>query len=390
MSSTLDNSKYNTVKLVLPIIVFTAGILLFIKSVYTKLAESMDPEKVKDLLFGFTLGEWYRIIALFLIVVSIVLVLFTFDKLKFIASKLLGPVVVFIFGVFLFLKSVLPTIVDVYDPNNKLDLYYGYTQDDWFGMGGLLLMFIAVVWVLFALNVIKSILIFIVTIILIAIGIFILYKDYTIVKEDIDATERKDLVMKETKMRLNDIKLAEKEYKREKGEYTASIDTLIEFIKNGKRIDFVRQGPTPNRRLRRYEADWIYPKQNVTLDNNMTDVEAKALLQLYKTKTDSLPKEFEGFVRDTVYVSVFETVFGDDDYIEMRKKQDYMFDFVPDSLKYLPFSAQALPIIKTDSITRGEVKVSTILIEAVHPSYPKDTLKIGSLTENNLKDNWSY
>ncbi len=312
------------------------------------------------------------------------------DNIKYNLGRFIGPAFAFILGLVIFIYSKSQIIVDVYDPNEKMDLYYGYTQDDWFGMGGLLLMFIAVVWVLFSLNVIKSILIFIVTIILIAIGIFILYKDYTIVKEDIDATERKDLVMKETKMRLNDIKLAEKEYKREKGEYTNSIDTLIDFIKNGKRIDFVRQGPTPNRRLRRYEADWIYPKQNVTLDNNMTDVEAKALLNFYKTKTDSLPKEFVGFVRDTVYVSVYKTVFGDDDYIEMREKQDYEFDFVPDSLKYLPFSGQASPIIKTDSITRGEVKVSTILIEAVHPSYPKDTLKIGSLTENNLKDNWSY
>jgi hypothetical protein len=74
----------------------------------------------------------------------------------------------------------------------------------------------------------------------------------------------------------------------------------------------------------------------------------------------------------------------------MRKKQDYMFDFVPDSLRYLPFSGQKSPIIETDSITRGEVKISTILIKAIHPSYPKDTLIIGSKTENNLKDNWSY
>jgi len=74
----------------------------------------------------------------------------------------------------------------------------------------------------------------------------------------------------------------------------------------------------------------------------------------------------------------------------MRKKQEYVFDFVPDSIRYLPYSGQKSPVIKTASITRGEVKISTILIETIHPSYPKDTLRIGSLTENNLKDNWSY
>jgi type IV secretory pathway VirB3-like protein len=312
------------------------------------------------------------------------------DNIKYNFGKFIGPAVAFIIGLIIYIYSKTQIIVDVYDPNKKMDLYYGYTQESLFGMGGLLLMLIAIVWILFAINVIKSFLILIVTVILIAVGILVLYKDYKIVKEDIDATQRKNLVMKETKMRLNDIKLAEKEYKREKGVYTASIDTLIEFIKNGKRIDFVRQGPTPNRRPRKYEYDWIYPGQNKPLDNNLTDIEAKALLYFYKTKTDSLPQEFVGYVRDTVYVSVFETVFGDDDYVEMRKKQDYMFDFVPDSLRYLPFSGQKSPIIETDSITRGEVKISTILIKAIHPSYPKDTLKIGSKTENNLKDNWSY
>ncbi len=314
----------------------------------------------------------------------------TLDNLKYNIGKFIGPAFAFILGLIIYIYSKTQIIVDVYDPNQKIDIFYGYTQEALFGMGGLLLMFIAIIWVLFILNVIKSVLIFIVTVMLVAIGLLVLYKDYQIVKEDIDATTRKNLVMKETKMRLNDIKLAEKEYKREKGEYTNNFDTLIDFIKNGKRIDFIRQGPTPNRKLRRYEADWIYPKENIALDNNMTDVEAKALLYFYKTKTDSLPKEFVGFVRDTIYVSVYETVFKDDDYIEMREKQEYVFDFVPDSLRYLPYSGQKSPIIKTDSITRGEVKISTILIEAVHPSYPKDTLRIGSLTENNLKDNWSY
>ncbi len=314
----------------------------------------------------------------------------TLDNIKYNLGRFIGPAFAFILGLIIYIYSKTQIIVDVYDPNKKIDIFYGYTQEALFGMGGLLLMFIAVVWVLFTLNVIKSLFILIATIVLMAIGLLVLYKDYQIVKQDIDATTRRNLVMKETKIRLNDIKLAEKEYKREIGEYTDNFDTLIDFIKNGKRIDFVRQGPTPNRRLRRYEADWIYPKQNIAIDNNMTDIEAKALLHFYKTKTDSLPQEFVGFVRDTIYVSVFETIFGDDDYVEMRKKQEYVFDFVPDSIRYLPYSGQKSPVIKTDSITRGEVKISTILIEAIHPSYPKDTLRIGSLTENNLKDNWSY
>ena len=314
----------------------------------------------------------------------------TLENLKYNFGRFIGPIFTFVVGLILFLKSVMTTIVGVYDPNLDAEILYGYTQDDLFGMGGLLLMFVAVIWILFILNIIKSFAVFIIAVILWATGLFILYKDYEIVKKDIDATARKELVMKETKMRLNDIKLAEKEFKREKGYYTPSIDTLIEFIKHGKRIDFIRQGATPNRKLRRYEADWIYPKQNKALDNIMTDVEAKALIHFYKTKTDSLPSEFEGFVRDTVYVSVYETIFGDDDYLLTRKKQEFVFDFVPDSLKYLPYSNQTPVIIKTDSVPRGEIKISTILIEAVHPSYPKDTLRIGSLTENNLKDNWSY
>ncbi|MGV6862191.1 MAG: hypothetical protein ACWA41_10485 [Putridiphycobacter sp.] len=314
----------------------------------------------------------------------------TLDNLKYNAGRFLGPVIVFIVGILVYLKSISTTVVEVFDPNKNENLLFGYTQEDMFGMAGLFLMLIAVVWVLFTLNVIRSFAIMGATLVLSLVGLFLIYKDYEIVKSDIDATNRKDLVMKETKMRLNDIKLAEKEYKREYGVYTPSIDSLIDFIKNGKRIDFKRQGPTPNRKLTRTEADWIYPGQNKALDFNMTDVEAKALIHFYKTKTDSLPAEFEGFVRDTIYVSVYETVFQDDDYVELRKKQDYQFDFVPDSLRYLPFSGQTPVIIQTDSVPRGEIKISTVLIRGVHPEYPKDTLEIGSLTENNLKDNWSY
>ena len=308
------------------------------------------------------------------------------DNVKYSVNRFIGPVLTIILGIYLYTKSKIP--VEVIQPNpNGSDIVHKVYQEPMFGYAGLFFVLVGIFWLLYVFNVLKSFVGIASMILLGLISIFILYKDYNIVKEDVDYQNKKERYMREIKGRMNDVKLAEIEYKKENGHFTSNADSLIDFIKYGKTISYKRYGLTPSRPLLREEADYLYPKQNIALDNNMTDIEAKAL-SLWENAPDTTKKSLEGYVRDTVYVSVLKTVFESDSYLESRNKK-LELDFNPDSLKYIPFSGQTEVELDTASISRGDLVVPTLLIRMIHPEFPEDTLQIGDLNDNSLKDNWS-
>jgi hypothetical protein len=316
------------------------------------------------------------------------------DNIKHSVSKFLGPIVTLVIGVVLYLKSVSPVKVIQFDPNTNQEIVHSYTQEPYFGYAGLALVLIAIVWLLYVFNILKSIAGIAAIALTLCLGAFILYQDYLIVKKDVDLQTRYDMVYSEIKGRMLDVKKAEIEYKKEKGVYTADIDTLIDFVKNGKTISYDRAGLTPVRPLIREWANYIYGKDNRVLDNNMTDIEAKALSQ-WEAAPDSVKAMFEGYKRDTVYVSVLETVFNSESYKESRNK-NLLYDFVPDSLKFVPFSDNLVEL-DTASIQNGELMLPTLLIKMPHSldSVSQGAIKgfthtIGDLNDNSLKDNWSY
>jgi len=307
------------------------------------------------------------------------------DNAKYSINRFIGPVITIILGIFLYSKS--KSVVEVIQKNPYgEDIVHKVTQEPMFGYAGLFFILVGILWFLYIFNVLKSIIGLVVMLGLFAFSAFILYTDYTIVKEDVDFKNKKDRYMREIKGRLNDVKLAEIEYKKEFGRFTPNLDSLTDYIKNGKTISYKRYGQTPARPLSRIEADYLYPKQNIALDNDMTDVEAKTL-SLWADAPDETKKALEGYVRDTVYVSVLKTVFEADSYKESRNKK-LELDFHPDSLRYIPFSGKEIEI-DTASISRGDLVVPTLLIRVIHPDFLEDTLEIGDLNDNSLKDNWS-
>lgn len=309
------------------------------------------------------------------------------DNVKYSINKFIAPIITIVLGIYLFAKSKIA--VEVIQPNpNGEDIIHQVTQGSMFGSAGVFFIIVGVVWMLYILNVLKSFVAIGVSIVVTALGVYVLAEDYNIVKEDVDYQNKKAHYFKEIKERLNDVKIAQIEYKNEKGVYTPSFDSLIDFVKNGKTISYVRKGLTPGRPLTRDEAKHIYGKKdNRALDNDMTDIEAKNL-SLWLEAPDSVKAVLSNYKRDTVYVSVLKTVFEDNAYLEARAKLDLDYDFSPDSLRKMPFSGLDFTML-TDSISRGELSLSTLLIQAVHPDFANDTLAIGDLKDNSLKDNWS-
>ena len=308
------------------------------------------------------------------------------DDLKYQFGRFIGPVISIILGLFLYMKTVTPTIVEQFNPNGD-PIMHELTQGRDFRFASLFLILVGIIWMLYILNVLKSSLGIAVSLISLGCAVFLLFKDYTIIKKDVDFDNRKEMVYKEIKGRINDVKIAQNEYKNEHDYYTSNMDSLIDYVKNGKTIKFIRKGSLPIRKLTREEADFIYGKKaRKALDFNITDVEAKALL-----KMNPVPADLTEIVRDTVYVPVIESVFKNESYLTQRNKKNLKYDFNPDSLRKVPFSAN-LTLLDTASVSRGELKISTLLIQMPHSidsSRNCFTHTIGDTSDNSLKDNWS-
>ena len=184
--------------------------------------------------------------------------------------------------------------------------------------------------------------------------------------------------------RLIDIRKAQMEYRNlNKQQYTASFDTLIDFVKHQKLPFIYKQGELNDKQL----------------EDGLTEKKAIAIIEKAKKsgKYDEVKKfGLENFKRDTMWVAVMDTIFPK--------------GFNPDSLKYVPFGngAQFEMAIRNDTAKSGvpfcllevktpyEVYLNGLDVQEI--TNLKDTqsklgrysgLMIGSLeTANNNAGNW--
>ncbi|MDR0976995.1 MAG: hypothetical protein LBL78_04510 [Prevotellaceae bacterium] len=115
--------------------------------------------------------------------------------------------------------------------------------------------------------------------------------------------------------RLVDIRKAQQEFRNQhRQQYTASFDTLIDFVKNQK-IPFVfKQGELTDKQL----------------EDGLTDRKAMSIIEKAKKTGNYKDVEkwkLENFRRDTLWVSVRDTIFGK--------------SFNADSMRYVPYGGGA-------------------------------------------------
>ena len=151
----------------------------------------------------------------------------------------------------------------------------------------------------------------VINIVLIACVCVLVYICYGSIMGPINFDETQDIREKQVIARLIDIRKAQLEYRNQnQGKYTASFDTLIAFVKTQK-IPFVaKEGVLSDDQL----------------ENGMTEKKAMALINKAKKTGNWKDVEKEGlmgFKRDTLWVSVMDTIFPK--------------NFVADSLKFVPF-----------------------------------------------------
>lgn len=190
---------------------------------------------------------------------------------------------------------------------------------------------------------------------------------------------REKLIIK----RLMDIRKAEVEFKDQKGRYTASFDTLVSFIKNSKKKMVLKEGALTDKQLEAGLTEVVAVK--IVKKGDPQEIAANGL---------------KGFVRDTAYVNMLETIFP----------TEYTAETI-DQLGIIPFSNNEKfeLSVKNDYINSNGIKIPLMEASAHYKTYLFDLdhqellnvidiqeqlfrfpgLKVGSVDEpNNNAGNW--
>ena len=169
----------------------------------------------------------------------------------------------------------------------------------------------------------------VINIVLAACVIGLIYVCYGSIMGPINFDDAKKTREKQVIARLIDIRKAQLEYRNlHNGRYTASFDTLIDFVKTAK-LPFVKKEGVLS---------------DTQLEAGMTEKKAMAIInKAQKTgKYDEVKKwGLENFKRDTMWVAVMDTV--------------YPKGFNPDSMKYIPHGNGAIfeMNVKNDTAKSG-------------------------------------
>ncbi len=121
--------------------------------------------------------------------------------------------------------------------------------------------------------------------------------------------KREDAVIK----KLIDIRIAEKAYNEVNGHYTASFDTLVDFLRHGKIVQEKKEGTLSDEQM----------------EKGLTEAKVAAILHRGDA-AEIAANGLQGFVRDSVFVPVLGAIFKD------------VYDSVTvNEIRYIPYSEKA-------------------------------------------------
>ncbi|MFN3917119.1 MAG: hypothetical protein ACK4K0_05195 [Flavobacteriales bacterium] len=249
----------------------------------------------------------------------------------------------------------------------------GIEQTLGFKLGGLALLLMGVISLLFVEGIISRSIHNILSVVLFVGCLYLIYLNWVSVQDHIDKKDRFDLVNRHIKQRLADIRDIQVKYKEMNRVYAGDWNTLIDFAKNGKVMDIIQEGIEPDR-LTREQADALGYKD---IPEFVTPQDAWRLAQM-----GMLP----GYKRDTVYNPLMSKLFDPSD--ERYEKRVHPINL--DSLPYVPFSPNKLTfVLKSDTLQGG---IPVFLVKDPAPFNPfnlkLDTLQVGSLSEPKTSGNW--
>lgn len=196
-----------------------------------------------------------------------------------------------------------------------------------------------------------------------------------------------------SKQNLEDIRYIQKAYAASNGTYLEDWDALIEYTKTGTVPYIDAQGVVPSRKIDPAENSYLYTG-NPAIDNNMSEEEAYRLSRW--KEGPNWERDFKGFVRDTIQVSLLKSKFQSKSYKESRSKAGF-YVFSPDSLPFVPFTNGSMKwsLETKDSVQVGDMYSPAIRVEGKIPfakikGKDNDTeeMYFGTLTSNDTSGSW--
>ena len=184
-------------------------------------------------------------------------------------------------------------------------------------------------------------------IVLAACAAALVYVCYGSIMGPINFDNTRDAREKEVIARLIDIRKAQVEYRNtHEGKYTASFDTLIDFVKTAKLPFVKKEGALSDEQL----------------EKGMTEKKAMALINKAKKTGNWKDVEKEGlmnFKRDTMWVSVLDTIFPK--------------GFNADSLRYVPFgNGQVFEMVTRSDTTKSGAPLNLFQAQTPYETYLSD------------------
>ena len=182
---------------------------------------------------------------------------------------------------------------------------------------------------------------------------------------------------------LIDLRTAQVELREQKGYYTSSLDSLIDFLKAGKKKMVLKEGTLTD----------------LQLEGGLTEAKAVSIIRK-GNKKEIMENGLENFRRDTTFVNLISALYGDR--LDVEKVEN---------LKYIPYSDK-VPFemeLNNSYVSSNNISIPLCEIRAPYKTFLFDVnrqealnlidlqdkmekypgLKVGSVTEpNNFAGNW--
>jgi len=287
------------------------------------------------------------------------------EKFGLIAKKFLFPIIIIIAGLLVVIKGM------------SADAETNIMQTGGFLYGGLAILLMGIITLLYILEIINRIVHLVLMAILFCSTIGLGIMTINSVNDTIAEMDLKDKTDKFIKQGLSDIRDIQVEYKKKYGVYTSSFPALKVFLLKDSIMDILRSNGDdyPNG----------MPDGRVTLEHGV-------LLGYDPIRDDALYESYDElealkvgiFINDTIWRGVMGVIFDNES--ALKKEREFMFEV--SNLSNVPLSDSSKFLMFADTLDGG---TPVFLVKNPYPFDPfntKDTLMMGSMTESKNTGNW--
>lgn len=216
-----------------------------------------------------------------------------------------------------------------------------------FGSGAILIT--GIFSLLYALNIARGALKFVVLGVLLLLSGSLIYSNFYSIKQPIEFLAEKESRYEHIVQRLKDIRVAQLAFKKVNGKYTKNFGELLDFIKNDSIPEIISNGNVPD---------------------GMSEDSALFLGKIS---------------RDTVLIPVQDSIYG----VTYMATRSANIPLDVDKLPFVPFVANDVQFkMEAGEIDRNSVLVQVFQVSDPAPFDPTDPMKVGSMTEPSTAGNW--